>query len=287
MGCNETHNAVEVGKDNGKGSNTTNENTLILEHNSLTREYVLFLPSNYNSTTEIPLMFNFHGFGGNASEYMTYADMRSLAESENFILVYPQGSNLGGSPHWNTCPNGGDNKSDADDFGFIAALVNELSTNYSVDEERIYAAGYSNGGMMAYGLANYKSEIFAAVASVSGTMLDCTTTPSHPMPVVHLHGTADDTLPYDGNNYFNGAQTVLNHWTAFNNTDTKATVTSDTSSGMTIEKYVYDHGDSGVAVAHYKYISGGHDWFTASYQGQDTAALIWSFVSHYDINGVR
>ncbi len=287
MGCNETHNAVEVGKDNGKGSNATNENTLTLEHNSLTREYVLFVPSNYNSTTEIPLMFNFHGFGGNASEYMTYADMRSLAESENFILVYPQGSNLGGSPHWNTCPNGGDNKSDADDFGFIAALVNELSTNYSVDEERIYAAGYSNGGMMAYGLANYKSEIFAAVASVSGTMLDCTTTPSHPMPVVHLHGTADDTLPYDGNNYFNGAQTVLNHWTAFNNTDTKATVTSDTSSGMTIEKYVYDHGDSGVAVAHYKYISGGHDWFTASYQGQDTAALIWSFVSHFDINGVR
>ena len=201
--------------------------------------------------------------------------------------MYPQGSNLDGSPHWNTCPNGGDNKSDADDFGFIAALVNELSTNYSVDEDRIYAAGYSNGGMMAYGLANYKSEIFAAVASVSGTMLDCTTTPSHPMPVVHLHGTADDTLPYDGNNYFNGAQTVLNHWTAFNNTSTAPTVTSDASSGMTIEKYVYDHGDSGVAVAHYKYISGGHDWFTASYQGQDTAALIWSFVSQFDVNGVR
>ena len=180
MGCNETHNAVEVGKDNGKGSNTANKNTLTLEHNGLTREYVLFVPSNYNSTTEIPLLINFHGFGGNASEYMAYADMRSLAESENFILVYPQGSNLDGSPHWNTCPNGGDNKSDADDFGFIAALVNELSTNYSVNEDRIYAAGYSNGGMMVYGLANYKSEIFAAVASVSGTMLDCTTTPSHP-----------------------------------------------------------------------------------------------------------
>ncbi len=89
VGCNETHNAVEIGKDNDKGSNTANKNRLTLEHNSLTREYVLFVPSNHNSTTAIPLMFNFHGFGGNAIEYMIYADMRSLAESENFILVYP------------------------------------------------------------------------------------------------------------------------------------------------------------------------------------------------------
>mgnify|MGYP005620712317 CR=1 FL=1 len=116
--------------------------------------------------------------------------------------------------------------------------------------------------MIAYGLANYKSETFAAVASVSGTMLDCTKTPSHPMPMVHLHGTADDTLPYVGNNYFKGAQTVLNHWAAFNNTDTKTTVTSDASSGMTIEKYVYDQGGYGVAVVHYKYISGGHNLYT-------------------------
>ena len=68
-------------------------------------------------------------------------------------------------------------------------------------------------------------------------------------------------------NYLNGAQTVLNHWTTFNNTSTAPTVTSDASSGMTIEKYVYYQGDSDVAVVHYKYIGGGHDCFTASYQG--------------------
>jgi polyhydroxybutyrate depolymerase len=247
----------------------------------------LFVPSTYDSATPLPLLFNFHGFGGNASEYMAYADMRTLAENERFIVVYPQGSNLDGSPHWNTCPNGGDNKSNADDFGFIAALVSELSSTYNIDQNRIYAAGYSNGGMMAYGLANYRSEIFAAVASVSGTMLDCTATPAHPMPVIHLHGTADDTLPYNGNNYFNSTQTVLNHWIAFNNTNPSPTVTSDTSGSMTIERYVYDQGDSGVAVTHYKYIGGGHNWFTTSYKGQDTATLIWNFVSQYDINGLR
>ena len=287
VGCSETDNVIVVDKEDGKGANTANENTLTLEHKGLNREYVLFVPSAYDSATAIPLLFNFHGFGGNASEYMAYADMRTLAESEGFILVYPQGSDLDGSPHWNTCPNGGDNKSNADDFGFIAALVSELSGTYSIDQKRIYAAGYSNGGMMAYGLANYRSEIVAAVASVSGTMLDCTATPEHPMPVIHLHGTADDTLPYGGNNYYNGAQTVLNHWITFNNTNSSPTVTSDTSGSMAIEQYVYDQGDAGVAVTHYKYIGGGHDWFTASYQGEDTARLIWDFVSRYDINGLR
>ena len=287
MGCSETDTVIVVDKDNDKGSNTTNENTLTLEHNGLNREYVVFVPSSYDSATAIPLLFNLHSFGGNASEYMAYADMRTLAESEGFILVYPQGSDLDGSPHWNTCPSGGDNKSNADDFGFIAALVIELSSTYSIDQNRIYAVGYSNGGMMAYGLANYRSQIFAAVASVSGTMLDCTATPAHPMPVVHLHGTADDTLPYGGNNYYNGAQTVLNHWIAFNNTNSSPTVTTDTSGSMTIERYVYDQGDSGVAVTHYKYIDGGHHWFTASFQEQDTATLIWDFVSQYDINGLR
>ncbi|MDG0973170.1 MAG: hypothetical protein P8O07_03345, partial [Crocinitomicaceae bacterium] len=66
---------------------------------------------------------------------------------------------------------------------------------------RIYAVGYSNGGMMAYGLANYRSDLIAAVASVSGVMLDCTRPTSHPMPIVHLHGTSDGVLPYNGGNF--------------------------------------------------------------------------------------
>ena len=46
--------------------------------------------------------------------------------------------------------------------------VNDISSKYNVDIERVYAVGYSNGGMMAYGLANYKSDLIAAVGSVSG-----------------------------------------------------------------------------------------------------------------------
>jgi polyhydroxybutyrate depolymerase len=261
----------------------SNTNAQTLVHDGLNREYVLYIPNSYDGTSAVPLLVNFHGFGGSASEFMSYADMRSLAESDTFILVYPQGSCLDGSSHWNACPLGGDNKSNSDDFGFVESMINEISSQYNVDMERIYAAGYSNGGMMAYGLANYKSDLIAAVASVSGAMLDCVGSTSHPMPVVHLHGTADGVLPYNGSSDWNSAQSTLVHWINFNNTDLTPTVTSDNN----IEHYVYDQGDSLVSVEHYKYIGGGHVWFSTTFQGQNTSELVWNFVSRYDINGLR
>ncbi|MDG1332254.1 MAG: PHB depolymerase family esterase [Crocinitomicaceae bacterium] len=272
---------------NEAGSCYSNSNAQTIAHDGLDREYILYVPSSYDGGTEVPLLFNFHGFGGSASEYMLEADLRSIAESDTFILVYPQGSCLSGSSHWNACPNGGDNKSTADDFGFVEAIINEISSTHSVDLERVYASGYSNGGMMAYGLANYKSELIAAVASVSGSMLDCLGPTSHPMPVIHLHGTSDGVLPYNGNSDWSSAQSTLDHWVSFNNATVNPTVTIDNSGAMTIEHLVYDQGDNSVSVEHYKYIGGDHVWFSSNYQGQNTSRLVWDFLSSYDINGLR
>ena len=265
----------------------SNTNARTIVHDGINREYILYIPKSYDGTSAVPLMLNFHGFGDNASDYMNYADMRPLAESDTFLLVYPQGSCLNGSSHWNACPIGGDNKSNADDFGFVEAMINEISSQYNIDMERVYAAGYSNGGMMAYGLANYKSDLIAAIASVSGAMLDCTGPTSHPMPVVDLHGTSDGVLPYDGGAGWNAVQSTLDHWIDFNNTTTNPTVSTDNSGGMTIEHDVYDQGDSLVSVEHYKYIGGDHVWFSSTFQGQNTSELVWNFVSRYDINGLR
>ena len=281
---------IGCGKDDNNNNSTScysNTNAQTLVHDGINREYIMYIPNSYDGTSAVPLMLNFHGNGGSASDYMQEADMRSLAEADTFILVYPQGSCLDGLSHWNACPIGGNNKSDADDFGFVESLINNISSQYNIDMERIYAAGYSNGGMMAYGLANYKSELIAAVASVSGVMLDCTGTTSHPMPVAHLHGTSDGVLPYNGNSYYSSAQSTLDYWINFNNTTTSPTVNIDNSGGMTIEHYVYDQGDSLVSVEHYKYIGGEHVWFNSTFQGQNTSELVWSFVSRYDINGLR
>ena len=265
-----------------------NTNAQSLVHDGMNREYILYVPNSYDENSATPILFNFHGFGGSANQFISRADMRAEAELNSFILVYPQGSCLDGVPHWNPCPIGGDNKSSADDLGFFEAMVNEISTEYNLDMERIYAAGYSNGGMMAYGLANYKSNLIAAVASVSGSMLDCLDTPSHPMPVLHLHGTNDGVIAYDeSSNDYNSVQSTLDYWTNFNNTVSTPTINSDNTSGMTIEHYIYDQGDNSVSVEHYKYIGGEHVWFTETYQGQNASKLVWNFMSRYDINGLR
>ncbi|NRB83135.1 MAG: hypothetical protein HRU49_05095 [Winogradskyella sp.] len=277
----------EDGSTNTKETCYSNLNAQTIFHDGLNREYVLYVPNSYDGTTSVPLMLNFHGFGGSASEFMEEADMRSLAESNVFILAYPQGSCSEGFSDWNPCPVGEDNKSEADDFGFVEVLINQISTQYNVDLRRVYAAGYSNGGMMAYGLANYNSELIAAVASVSGTMLDCIGNTSHPLPVLHLHGTADSVIPYNGNNYYNSTQSILNHWINFNNTITTPITSSDNSSGMTIEHSVYNQGDNLVSVEHYKYIGGDHVWFNSTFQNQNASELIWSFVSRYDLDGLR
>ena len=279
--------------DDGKGDDYNsdecylNTNTQTLVHDGINREYILYVPNSYDETSATPILFNFHGFGGSASQFISRADMRAEAELNSFILVYPQGSCLNGASHWNPCPIDGDNKSTADDVGFVEAMINEISSQYNLDMERIYAAGYSNGGMMAYGLANYKSDLIAAVASVSGSMLDCLETPSHPMPVLHLHGTSDDVVSYNGSNDWNSVQSTLDYWINFNNTVSTPTINEDTTGGMTIEHYVYGQGDNSVSVEHYKYIGGDHVWFIETYQGQNASKLVWNFMSRYDINGLR
>lgn len=277
-------------KEDGKGNGScySNINVQTIMHDDLNREYAIHVPNSYNGTVPAPLLLNFHGFGGSASDFMNETNMLALAESETFILCYPQGScDNSGSSHWNPCPVGGDNKSTADDLGFADAMITEIAEQYNVDMERIYAAGYSNGAMMAYGLAHYKSDLIAAVASVSGAMLDCVGPTSHPMPIVHLHGTSDGVLPYNGDMYYSSVQSTLDYWIAFNNTTTNAIINSDNSGGITVEQVVYDQGDNDVSVAHYNYIGGGHVWFNTTYQGQNASELVWNFLSRYDINGLR
>ena len=285
FGCNK--NDSKIWDDKG-GSQEQNLNAQVIVHDGETREYVLHIPDSYDGTTEVPLMFNFHGNGGNASEYMTYADMRSLAESETFILVYPQGSILDGSTHWNPSLPSAENKSNTDDLGFIEALINKLSADYMIDMKRIYACGYSNGGMMSYGLASHKSNLIAAIGCVSGVMIDTDITPSHPMPIIKIHGTSDDVLPYNGTNgVYNSVEATLEYWRNFNNTNTTPIVSSFNDNGTIIEHFVYAGGDNGATVEHYKIIEGGHVWFDMNYQEASTSKLIWDFVSGYNINGIQ
>ena len=268
-------------------SSTSGTFNLSLSHGGLTREYILYVPSSYNSSSRVPLLFNFHGWGGNSSNHMNTADMRTLSESENFILVYPQGSQLDGFSHWNAALLGGDNKSTADDVGFVEAMISSISSSYQIDSTRIYACGYSNGGFFSYFLAGYKSSIVAAVGSVSGTMLVGNPDPTDPVPVINLHGTSDLVVPYTGGTGYTPIPTVLSYWANKNGANSSPVTTSLTSGSSTVEKSIYSDSVGTVWVEHYKINGGGHDWFNLNLSGADTNQLLWDFFSQHGLNGPR
>ena len=138
-------------------------------HNSVTRAYIVYIPATYSENSAVPLMFNFHGYTMTANDQMTWGgDMRSVADTAGFILVYPQGTLLGGSTHWNV--GSWTSWSTADDIGFTEAMVNSISANYNIDLSRVYSCGYSNGGYFSFELACQLSGQIAAIGSVGGTM---------------------------------------------------------------------------------------------------------------------
>ena len=256
-----------------------------INHDGLERQYLIYIPNSYNGQSKLPLMINFHGFGGEVNDHLAYTDMRSLADSENFILIYPQGSELGGYSHWNAALNRGDNKSTVDDLGFVEALINLHSD--IVNLKRVYAVGYSNGGMMSYALACYKSNLIAAIGSVSGSMLQTDCTPSHSIPLIKLHGTSDSVISYDGYSYYSSVESILGFWINFNKTSTSPVFETVDDNGTTIQKHLYDGGTNESSIEHYKILNGSHVWFDINFEGNNTNELIWNFVSKYDINGLR
>ena len=262
--------------------------TKTLTHDNVNRNYLVYIPDSYDSEIDYPLMFVFHGFGGIATQFINNADMRDLAESNNFIVVYPQGLDLGGTgSHWNCSNPSADNKSDVDDIGFIENLIDQLIVDYPViDSKRIYAAGYSNGGFMSYYLA-CNSKKFAAIGSVAGTMLDdsyqsCNA--NFPTAMINIHGTNDFDVPYDGNTYYPSIPEVVDWWKNFNNTPNEDLLTNQDGS---IEQYKYYNDAGDIYVEHIKIIGGEHYWDDKlNYDGKNTSGLIWDFVSSYNIDGI-
>jgi polyhydroxybutyrate depolymerase len=257
-----------------------------IDHAGTERTTLLYVPESYDAATGHPLIVNFHGFGGTSSDHLQWADMRPLAERDGVVLLYPQGTLLDGSPHWNAADPGGDNKSEADDVGFVVELITQLQDQYNIDSNRIYIMGYSNGSFFSYYLACSASEYFAGVASVSGTMLDATCGATHPMPMINIHGTQDSVVAYDGGSEYPGVESVLDFWVGFNQADTDPTMETLTDGSRTVEHYVYAARESGVAVEHYKVVGGEHVWFDMTLNGQDTGELIWSYLSPYSLDSL-
>lgn len=263
-------------------------------HDGITRSYTIYVPASYSAGTPAPMVLNFHGYTSNAFEQMFYGDFRAIADTAGFLLVIPNGTlDATGTTYWNSGWGG-----TVDDIGFTSALIDQIAATYSVNLNRVYSTGMSNGGFMSYTLACSLSDRIAAIASVTGSMnvgQDLSCNAQHPTPVMEIHGTADATVPYEGGGFMEAIPNVLSYWVNFNNCNASPVITDvpniNTADGCTAVHYFYSGGTSGVDVEHYKIIDGGHTWpgsmFNIGVTNNDFNASkkIWQFFLQYDING--
>lgn len=262
-----------------------------IAHTTGTRSYQLYIPAMYDGSESVPLVLNLHGYGSNNTQQMAYGNFKPIADTANFLILAPQGLNdVNNTAHWNAEWGTG-----VDDVGFLSALIDTISANYNVNSNRIYSTGMSNGGFMSFTLAGELSDKIAAVASVTGTMSVIqvpANTVSRPMPIMQIHGTADATVNYNGDQYFLSVDSVLNYWVAHNNCNPTPVITAvpntNTSDGCTAERIDYLGGDNGSEVVHYKVTGGAHTWpgapFTIGVTNRDFDASIeiWKFFSRYE-----
>lgn len=158
------------------------------------RTYLLTLPTGYNGKKAHPMVFNFHGGGGNQASTEAYTGMGRIGAARGYIVVTP--SALGSPAGWNLFSN----PAEADDYGFIDALASDLSERLCVDTDRVFAAGHSNGSAFT-GLLSCKAPYrFAAVAMVAAFIPPAyAVCPSGVKPsVLAFHGTEDPGIPYEG-----------------------------------------------------------------------------------------
>lgn len=264
-----------------------------IQSGGLTRDYRLYVPAIYNGSTLVPLVLNLHGYTSNNQQQEFYGDFRPIADTANFLVVHPNGTmDPNGNRFWNTFNSG----SAVDDVAFLSALIDTLQATYNIDPNRIYSTGMSNGGFMSYTLACELNDRIAAIASVTGSMTAANLAacqPARPVPVMEIHGTADNVVPYNGANTLVSIPTLVAAWVAFNHTNPTPVVTpvpnTSTTDGATAEHYLYGGGDNGSTVEHYKIIGGGHTWpgaFPIGVTNQDFSASreIWRFFSQYRLD---
>jgi len=158
------------------------------------RTYRVYRPADLPPDGPVPLVVMLHGVLGSGEQAESWYGWNAAADSGGFVVAYPDSRNRAWAVSEECC--GVSARDGIDDTSFVAAVVESLSGRLPLDPRRTYVAGISNGGMLAYRLA-CDTSIFAAVVAVSATMLgDCPA--PEPISVLHIHGTADETIPYSG-----------------------------------------------------------------------------------------
>ena len=268
------------------GSLLSNNSLYTISVDGVDRNFMMSVPASEKGTL-LPILMAFHGGGDVKSfSYPPFPQSQQfleLAQSEKFILVYPFSKLLEsneGAWQLNTT------EETQQDIKFIQAIIENISSSNCVDENKIYATGYSLGSMFTYELACHMSDTFAAIASFAGTM------PKNPnscvleneIPIMHIHGTDDFIISYqnewDWKNWdsvgtMKNIPDLVDYWSTKNQCSAYEETTGKFST-----HFIYSDCNSDVKVEHYKLSGQSHGW-PYEIEGTSTHQVIWDFLKEF------
>ncbi|MBN1201061.1 MAG: hypothetical protein JXJ20_04320 [Anaerolineae bacterium] len=268
------------------------------------RSYTLYVPPTYDPAEAAPLVVALHGKGGIGAGFAYYLDLNQTAQEHDFIAVYPDGA----GNMWNYV-RGSTQYEDSgiDDTAFLSALIDDLALDLNIDRQRVYVTGFSNGGFMVHRLACEASGVYAAFAPIGSTLateLMPMCEQARPLPILIMHGTADDNIMW-GTVYHGDTPVSLSvpdtvlYWAVHNSCDPELTdYTILPQKGLSPDTSVYRYTFGGCAdgsdVLFYAVEGGGHDLpGTADKYDPDeasgvnmdinTADVVWDFFEQYTL----
>jgi len=253
-----------------QGESVTNT----FEYDGRTRTYQLYVPSEYDAETPIPLVMSFHPAGATGYGMALVTNFENLAEEDTVLLVYPDGPGGywdygAGTPAWENVPDL------RDDPSFASALLDELLDTYMIDPEQIYMVGFSNGARMAMRMACSDLRV-AGMAAVSATISDEVTAicdPDAEFDAIYFHGRLDGTTPWAGKPLYIGSDFVSNALSAPDTAQFFADVNDCSAESVADDGAILYENCNGGQVIFYGVEDQGHLWF----DDPDTTQLIWDF----------
>jgi polyhydroxybutyrate depolymerase len=165
------------------------------------RSYLIYVPANLPPQAALVIVLHGSGMDGARMRLCTGYEFDRLADRHGFVVIYPDGYRR----NWNDCRKDATfpaKRENIDDTGFIRTLIARASIEQAVDEQQVYAFGYSNGGHMAFRLAMEAPDEIAAVGAVAANLPtpDASSCPQQGRTsrVMLINGTADPINPYQG-----------------------------------------------------------------------------------------
>jgi polyhydroxybutyrate depolymerase len=245
----------------------------------LARNYLLYIPPGLSVSTPAPLVLVFHGHRMNGEYMLAMTGFNALADANQFIVAYPNGTGLMETLSFNSglcC--GSAQKNNIDEAAFVRGILSDLNAIAAIDPARVYVTGFSNGAMLAYRLACELSDTIAAIAPVAGNLGYGPCRPRGKVSILHIQGLSDDSIPYadddlepDLNPDIRSVQGSVALWASF---DGCAGLPDENRNGIATHT-VYSACAGGTAVELYSLYGIGHIWPPESLW--PTSRVIWEF----------